>query len=90
MSESLYPYEYVAEYAFELIEPIDGKHGGYASIAFGTNKKVESEEDWDEVSRQCFKAGEGKYSRIQVIRVGEYTENTEVEPTLLIEGQIIE
>lgn len=76
------PKTYLAEYSFKLKEPIDDNHGGYATLYFQADKDLESAEDWKELSRVCFAQGEGKYSTVQLHRVGEVEDPTLITPEI--------
>lgn len=83
--------DYIAYYAFELQEPVDNQHGGYGELQFSTERPLQHEDDWQEVARQCFIAGDGKYKQVSVLRIGELEESTETEtPEDVIIGEIIE
>ena len=79
--------EYIAEYAFELIEPLDGNHGGYAQLSLTSDTPIETEEHWREVSRLCFQQGNGNYRRVAVTRIGEVVD--EPSSTTLDDGDVI-
>lgn len=87
---------YIAEYSFELLEPEDdGKMGGYASLFFESDEEIETPEQWTEVARQCFHQGNGRYSKVQVTRLGvmehDIPMEDDIDPKdLLTEGEIIE
>jgi len=81
--------KYAVEYAFELLEPVDGKHGGYAQLTFETDDEIVTEEDWNTVARECFKVGEGKYRSVQIQKMWSYDENDVSDKNVLSEGDVI-
>lgn len=79
--------EYIAEYAFELIEPVDDKYGGFGQLSVTSETPIETDDDWKEVAKLCFQQGKGNYRRVAVTRIGEVVD--EPISSTLDEGDVI-